>query len=166
MILQQRRIRKGGSIIMRCAPNQAHWESPYTKMRFGTKRDTLLITEKCQKSFQAMRLKTAPSSVPHPLPEVSTTCGGNPSRGAGCEVSWRLEKESGAILKSEWDEQKENHLNLAPNIHTDTQSISYLVFSCWAVLNPLSPPSATSAGRNFMYTNEEILNKGIGSRSQ
>lgn len=66
-----------------------------------------------------------------PLPVVEIPAGEQDV----CPGGWR--RRAGAILKSEEDEQKENHLNLAPNIHTDThtQSISYLVFSCWAVLN-------------------------------
>ena len=83
-----------------------------------------------------------------------------------CAGGWR--RRVGAILKSEEDEQKENHLNLVPNTHTHTHTHTlYLLFRFFPVelfSTSLSPPSATPAGRTFMYTNEEILNKGIGSR--
>lgn len=54
---------------MRCAPNQVGTLGVSTLNEIWHQKDTLLITEKCQKSSQAMRQKTAPSSVPHPLPE-------------------------------------------------------------------------------------------------
>ena len=177
MILQQRMIRKGGGITMRCAPNQVGTPGVSTLLKIwhqkGQKPCHCSSLEKRQDSSQTMHQKTVPSSVTHPLTQVvSITCGGNPSSWEDVYVLEDAEESGGYFeVRGGWAEKKSpqpcpQHTHRHTHTQTDTHTL-YLLFSFFPVelfSTSLSPPSATPAGRNFMYTNEEILNKGIGSR--
>ena len=100
----------------------------------------------------------------------------------GVHYLWRKSQQLGRMYVLEdgegewglfWSQRRMNRKKITSTLspththtHTHTHTL-YLLFRFFPVelfSTSLSPPSATPAGRNFMYTNEEILNKGIGSR--
>ena len=134
-----------------CTKSGRHTKESPHYLRFGTKRDRNLVTAHHLKSVRTQAKQCIRRLFHHqwhtpslrwcPLPVVEIPAAGR------MYMSWRMQKRVGAILKSEEDEQKKNHLNLALNIHTDTHthrqththSISYLVSFLLSCSQPPSP---------------------------
>ena len=137
MILQQRRIRKGGS-IMRCAPNQV-----------GTLGVSTLNEIWHQKGYTAHHWKVSevkPSNASEDCSIISAT----PPPWGVHYLWWKSQQGSRMHVLEDgegerglfWSQRRMNRKKITSTLpptythtHTHTQSISYLVFSCWAVLN-------------------------------